>query len=85
MEMPNEVNDEDLRKIRERKNRLYEANKLAARYFFDCLMDPELGKLGRDYAAKRGLSSEIITRFGIFRCCSFNIIFDFFGIIIHIS
>ena len=33
MEMPNEVNDEDLRKIRERKNRLYEANKLAARYF----------------------------------------------------
>lgn len=65
MEMPNEVNDEDLRKIRERKNRLYEANKLAARYFFDCLMDPERGKPGREYAAKRGLSSEIITRFGI--------------------
>ena len=65
MEMPNEVNDEDLRKIRERKNRLYEANKLAARYFFDCLMDPERGKPGREYAAKRGLSSEIIARFGI--------------------
>ena len=65
MEMPNEVNDEDLRKIREHKNRLYEANKLAARYYFDCLMDPERGKPGREYAAKRGLSSEIITRFGI--------------------
>ncbi len=65
MEMPNEVNDKELQKIRAHKNRLYEANKLAARFYFDCLMNPERGKPGRDYAAKRGLSSEIITRFGI--------------------
>lgn len=65
MEMPNEVNDKELQEIRKHKNRLYEANKAAAKFYFDCFCDPVRGKPGREYATSRGLSSEIISRFGI--------------------
>ena len=65
MEMPNEVNDKELQKIQKHKNRLYEANKAAAKFYLDCFCDPVRGKPGREYAAGRGLSSEIISRFGI--------------------
>ena len=65
MEMPREVNDRDLQLLHAHKKRLYEANQAAARFYFDCFVDPVLGKPGQEYAAKRGLSAEIIQKFGI--------------------
>ena len=65
MEMPHEVNDREMQLLRAHKNRLYEATKAAARFYFECFIDPELGKPGREYAQKRGLSSEIVQRFGL--------------------
>ena len=65
MELPNEINDRDLQRQRMYRKRLTEANRDAARFFCSCFMDPQIGKPGREYAAKRGLSAEIITRFGI--------------------
>lgn len=65
MELPNEINDRELQKQRQYRKRLIEANRTAARYFCGCFTDPELGKPAREYAAKRGLNAEIITRFGI--------------------
>lgn len=65
MEMPREVNDRELQLLRAHKKRLYEANQAAARFYFDCFIDPVLGKPGQMYAAKRGLSAEIIQKFGI--------------------
>lgn len=65
MEMPREVNDRELKLVQAHKNRLYDAMKAAARFYFECFTDPVLGKPGREYAQRRGLSSEIIQRFGI--------------------
>ncbi len=65
MEMPHEVNDREMQMLRAHRNRLYEANKAAARFYFECFVDPELGGPGREYAQKRGLSAEIIKRFGL--------------------
>lgn len=65
MELPNEINDKELQRQRAYRKRLIEANRTAARYFCSCFTDPEIGKPAREYAAKRGLNPEIITRFGI--------------------
>ena len=65
MELPNEINDRELQRQRMYRKRLTEANRDAARYYCACFTNPELGKPAREYAAKRGLSAEIVTRFGI--------------------
>ena len=65
MEMPKETDDRELQLMRAHKNRLYEATRAAARYYFECFTDPTLGKPGRDYAAQRGLTAEIVKRFGL--------------------
>ena len=65
MEMPREVNDRELQLLHAHKKRLYEANQAAARFYFECFVDPVLGKPGQEYAAKRGLSSEIVKKFGL--------------------
>ena len=65
MELPNEINDREMQRQRAYKKRMIEANTEAARYFCKCFLDPEIGKDAQAYAAKRGLNSEIVTRFGI--------------------
>ena len=55
----------ELQKQRAYRKRLTEANRDAAHYFCACLTDPTVGKPAREYAARRGLNPEIITRFGI--------------------
>ncbi|MBQ6331597.1 MAG: DNA primase [Clostridia bacterium] len=65
MELPNEINDREMQHQRAYKKRIIEANTEAARYFCKCFLDPEIGKDAQAYAAKRGLNSEIVTRFGI--------------------
>ncbi len=46
------------------KNRLYEANRLAARYFYTMLRK-EPGKLAKKYMEDRGLSQDVMKQFGI--------------------
>ena len=65
MDLPNEINDRELQKQRAYKKRLLEANRDAARYYCRCFLDPKTGETAREYAAKRGLNADIITRFGI--------------------
>ena len=48
------------------RNRLYEMNKAAAKFFHRCLFDPEIGRAGMTYLKeKRGLSEDIIRHFGL--------------------
>ncbi len=48
------------------RKRVFEMNLIAARFWRDCLFDPELGRAGMAYLTeKRGLSMSIIRRFGI--------------------
>lgn len=64
MEMPHEVNDRALQEQRAYRDRLYEATQAAARYYCEQFLTDN-GKAAREYAAKRGLSKEIVVRFGI--------------------
>lgn len=47
------------------RNRLFEMNREAARFYRECLFDEKIGKKAREYLLKRGLSSSIIKRFGL--------------------
>lgn len=47
------------------KNRLYELNAEAARYFHKQLMDPEKGLPAREYLVKRGFDLKNVKRFGL--------------------
>lgn len=51
-------------KTANRKKKIYEINKIAARYFYDNLVS-EKGLEARKYLMSRGLSAETITRFGL--------------------
>ncbi|MCL2695757.1 MAG: DNA primase, partial [Clostridiales bacterium] len=64
MEMPREVNDEAIRRQRAHRERLYAATQQAARFFCEQFLG-EAGKAARDYATRRGLSKEIVLRYGI--------------------
>lgn len=65
MELPNEINDREMQRQRAYKKRMIEANTEAARYYSQCFLNPAIGKDAQAYAAKRGLTPEIVTRFGI--------------------
>ena len=48
------------------RKRVFEMNLIAARFWRDCLFDPEIGRTGMEYLTeKRGLPLSIIRRFGI--------------------
>ena len=47
------------------RNRIFEMNREAARFYRECLFDDRIGKTAREYLIKRGLSSSIIKRFGL--------------------
>ncbi len=51
-------------KAANRRKRIYEMNKKAARFFYDRLRAPE-GKPCRDYLAKRGLTAATIMKYGM--------------------
>ena len=50
--------------ITEKRRRMLELNRDAARHFYQQLSSPQ-GQSARDYLAMRGISKEIVTRFGI--------------------
>ncbi|MDD6483306.1 MAG: DNA primase [Clostridiales bacterium] len=49
----------------EKKKRILEMNKTAARFFFSCLKDENLGKDAREYLFKRRISPKTITAYGL--------------------
>ena len=48
-----------------KKDAIVEMNKISARFFYDSLMDPEVGREARKYFAERKLSKETIIKFGL--------------------
>ena len=48
-----------------KKDAIYEMNKIAARFFYATLMDPEKGRVGRKYFSERKLGSKTIIKFGL--------------------
>lgn len=55
----------EVNEITRKKERIYEMNKIAARFFYDTLMDPEKGRVGREYFAARRLSRKTVIKFGL--------------------
>lgn len=64
MAMPDQASDEDYLKKKAYKERLIKINQSSARFFCEQLIS-EQGTVGREYAHKRGLTKDIILRFGI--------------------
>lgn len=51
--------------LSKKKDAILEMNKIAARFFYDSLVDPEVGKTAREYFAARKLSKSTIIKFGL--------------------
>ena len=64
MALPETDYSTEERKERDLKTKLLEINKLAATYYYH-LLKSEQGTLGLNYLKKRGLSDEVINRFGL--------------------
>ncbi len=64
IELPEAEMSQEAREAVERKNRLYEANRLAARYYYRMLRH-EKGEHAMRYVDNRGLSDEIKKSFGL--------------------
>ncbi len=47
------------------RKRIYEMNKLAARFFFNCLKDKNTGLTAQQYFARRGISWKTVTSYGL--------------------
>ena len=64
MELPEEINDERLRKERTQKERLYAACKMAARFYVRQLLGEQGGK-ARQYLVSRGVDAAVLKAFGL--------------------
>ncbi len=64
MEMPEKIDDKEYFDLKQKRQRILEINKTAARFYFDTLNSPE-GTAGREYLKKRGIEDNIIKRFGL--------------------
>ncbi len=64
MPLPQMVEDPDYERKRSQRERLLEANRLAARYYHEMLWT-EKGRSAREYFYRRGLDDGIIRRFGL--------------------
>lgn len=64
MELPGTVNDEQLRRERAEKERLYAACRDAARYYCKTLLSED-GRRGREYLMRRGIDAGMVKKFGL--------------------
>lgn len=64
MELPNEINDEKLKRDRAYRERLYSVCKEAALFYHDSLIG-NLGAEARIYVSDRGINAKTVRRFGI--------------------
>ena len=62
--VPQAVEDSEYREIREKKKKIAEMHRLAARYYFDTLHSPA-GARALEYLKRRGIGEEDIRRFGL--------------------
>ncbi len=56
------------RKTQEKRRRLFKINELTARYYQKVLLETKGGKVYLDYLLKRGMSREIMEKFGLGAC-----------------
>lgn len=64
MDLPNEVDDASLREQKAKRDRMYSANRDAARFFRSMLMS-DAGANARQYLLNRGIGGTIATKFGL--------------------
>lgn len=64
VELPKQEMSQQARREADKRGRLFEINKEAAKYFYS-LMRTERGKMAMDYFAKRELSQETMQKFGL--------------------
>lgn len=64
MDMPNEINDDKLRAEKALRDRLYDANKAAAKFYCESLLS-ERGAKARSYLLNRGIDGKTAVRFGL--------------------
>ena len=64
MEMPQALEDKDYKESKQKRQKIAEMNKLAARFYYDTLHGPK-GARALAYLKKRGIEDSIIKRFGI--------------------
>ncbi|RRD94291.1 DNA primase [Clostridiales bacterium COT073_COT-073] len=59
-----EISEAEKKRLQYKKS-LYEANYLAAKYYYYCLMHEAYGKVARQYLQKRGISADIAKKFAL--------------------
>ena len=64
MTVPQAVDDREFREIKEKKKKIADMHKVAARYYFDTLHAPT-GTRALEYLKRRGIGEEAIRRFGL--------------------
>lgn len=64
MAVPQAMEDREFREIKEKKKKLADMHRLAARYYFDTLHAPAGGR-ALEYLKRRGIGEEAIRRFGL--------------------
>lgn len=64
MDMPDEMDDARLREEKARRERLYNANRAAAKYYHSMLLS-DAGLKARQYLIRRGIDGGTATRFGL--------------------
>ncbi len=64
MTVPQAVDDKEFREIKEKKKKIADMHKVAARHYFDTLHAPP-GARALDYLKRRGIGEETIRRFGL--------------------
>ena len=64
MTVPQAVEDKAYREIKEKKKKIADMHKLAARYYFDTLHSP-VGARALEYLKRRGIGEEDIRKFGL--------------------
>ena len=64
IEMPQKLGDDQYRQIKEKRQQIYNMNKLAAKFYFDVLHGKS-GQKAHAYLKKRGIEAGMITRFGL--------------------
>lgn len=64
MDMPNEINDEKLRADKALRDRLYDANRAAAKFYCETLLS-EQGAKARAYLLNRGIDGKTAVKFGL--------------------
>ena len=64
MQMPKDINDDNAKLIKEKRTHVFEANKLAAKYYYSNLQKAE-SKVAVNYLKNRNIDNNSIVRFGL--------------------